>query len=90
MKLFDWIHMLCLFPAADDPVDHVRTLHLGTIQQRHDCVLLVWNEIQGNLLHHTLLDIIWLTVLLKDSSSIFQPVSYLIGVLLDLMGSVQY
>lgn len=36
-----------MFSAADDPVDHVSVVRLGSVQQRHGRVLLVWNTIQG-------------------------------------------
>ena len=36
-----------LLPAADDPTDHVGAVRLGSVQQRHDRLLLVRNTIQG-------------------------------------------
>lgn len=36
-----------LFTAADDPTDHVSSLRLGSVQQRHYCDLLVRNTVQG-------------------------------------------
>lgn len=38
---------LLLFTAADDPTDHVSSLRLGSVQQRHYCDLLVRNTVQG-------------------------------------------
>lgn len=37
----------CFFTAADDPTDHVSSLRLGSVQQRHHCDLLVRNTVQG-------------------------------------------
>lgn len=31
--------------VADDPSDHVSALRLGPAEQRHDCIVLVWNKI---------------------------------------------
>lgn len=45
-----WTHILLfmlLSSAADDPTDYVSALCLGSVQQRHDRVLLVRNTIQG-------------------------------------------
>lgn len=39
--------LLFLFSAADDPIDHVGVVRLGSVQQRYDRVLLVRNTIQG-------------------------------------------
>lgn len=39
--------LLSLFSATDDPTDHVSVVRLGSVQQRHGCVLLVRNTIQG-------------------------------------------
>lgn len=35
--------LLFVFSVADDPTDHVGVVRLGSVQQRHDCVLLVWH-----------------------------------------------
>lgn len=48
------------FAVADDPIDHVGAVRLGSVQQRNDRVLLVRNTIQGtscyinNILHRSL------------------------------------
>lgn len=34
-----------VFSAADDPTYHVSAVCLGSVQQGHHCILLVWNEI---------------------------------------------
>lgn len=38
-------YMSTSFAVADDSSDHVSTLCLGPAEQRHDCIILVWNTI---------------------------------------------
>lgn len=45
-----WRRLLLTFSAADDPTDHVGAVRLGSVQQRDDRVLLVWNSLQGTRL----------------------------------------
>lgn len=39
------LYVFVSFAAADDSSDHVSTLCLGPAEQRHDCIILVWNTI---------------------------------------------
>jgi len=48
--LFFFFCFFLIISAADDPPYYVSVVRLGSVQQRHDCVLLVRNKIQGNLL----------------------------------------